>query len=100
MSAYTPLAPLVPVFTTVTVVIGATISYLAFRAARTRASGALRLFSYGFGAITLGIFLGGAGGLVLGLDVTGALFVQGVLIAPKFVLLLRSLYSLPHSVCA
>lgn len=98
MSTYTPFAPMVAVVTTITVVIGVTISYVAFRAARREASRALRLFSYGFGAITLGIFVGGASGLVLGLDATTSLFVQGVLVAPGFVLLLRSLYSLPHSV--
>jgi len=37
---------------------------------------------------------------VVGLDVERTLFVQGALVAPGFVLLLRSLYSIPRTVSA
>lgn len=100
MSVHTPLTPLIVVGTVVTVVIGATITSLAYRAAGRHRSRALRLFSYGFGAITLGFLVGGAAGLVVGLDVEHTLFVQGALVAPGFVLLLRSLYSIPRTVSA
>ena len=100
MTPHATLTPLIAVVTTVAVVIGATISFLAFRAADRHTSRALRLFSYGFGAITLGLLVGGVTGLVVGLDVERTLFVQGALVAPGFVLLLRSLYSIPRTVSA
>lgn len=90
------LAPLVAVVTAVTVVIGAMITLLAHRAATRHESQALTLFSYGFGAITLGLLLGASGGLLLDLDVEHALFAQGVLVAPGFLLLFRSLYAIPQ----
>lgn len=94
------LTPLIAVVTTVVVVIGATIAALANRAANRHTSRPLRLFSYGFGAITLGLLVGGVGGLVVGLGVEQTLLVQGTLVAPGFVLLLRSLYSIPRTVSA
>ncbi|WP_436925060.1 DUF7521 family protein [Halosimplex amylolyticum] len=83
--------------TTATLVFGSTISYFAHRAANRRESRALRLFSYGFGAITLGLLLGALGAVMFGLDAEGTLLVQGLLVAPGFVLLLRSLYDAPRS---
>lgn len=97
MILHATLTLLIAVVMIVTVVIGATISFLALRAADRHTSRALRLFSYGFGAITLGLFVGSMAGLVVGLDVERTLLVQGALIGPGFVLLLRSLYSLPRT---
>lgn len=100
MTLHATLTPLIAVVTTVAVVIGATITLLALRAADRHTSRALRLFGYGFAAITLGLLVGGVGGLVVGLDVERTLLIQGALVAPGFVLLLRSLYSIPRSVGA
>jgi hypothetical protein len=100
MSTPSTFTPLVAVVTAVTVVIGAMITFLAHRAATRHESRALTLFSYGFGAITLGLLLGATGGLLLDLDVEHALFAQGVLVAPGFVLLFRSLYSVPRRASA
>lgn len=100
MVTHPTLTPLIAAVTTLTVFIGATITLLAHRAANRHSSPALTLFSYGFGAITLGLLFGGAGGLVFGLDVERTLFVQGVLVAPGFALLLRSLYTVPRKVRA
>lgn len=96
MSTHPTLTPLIAVVTAVTVVIGAMITLLAHRAANRHGSQALTLFSYGFGAITLGLLFGGTGGVVFDLDVEHTLFAQGVLVAPGFVLLFRSLYTLPR----
>lgn len=97
MSPHTLFVPFIAAVTAVTAVVGATITYLAFRAANREASKALRLFGYGFGTITLGLFVGGSSWLVFGLDGQEALLVQGLLVAPGFVLLLRSLYILPRT---
>lgn len=93
MSTFTTLTALLAV--TTAVVIGGLITTLANRAANRRQSPALRLFSYGFGAISLGLFVGGLGALAFGLDGTATLVVQGILVVPGFVLLLRSLYEHP-----
>lgn len=92
MSLHPTLTVIIAVATTVTVVVGGTIAYLAHRAADRRGARSLRLFSYGFVAITLGVFVGGSGALVFGFDAERTLLVQGVLVAPGFLLLLRSLY--------
>ncbi|WP_164471772.1 DUF7521 family protein [Halosimplex salinum] len=95
-----PLVMLIVAVTTATLVFGSIISYLAHRAASRRDSRSLRLFSYGFGTITLGLFLGAIAALVFGLDAEGTLLVQGLLVAPGFVLLLGSLYDAPRTLSA
>jgi hypothetical protein len=89
-----PFTTVIAVVTTVTIVIGACIAYLARRAARRSDSRPLRLFSYGFGVITLGLLVGAAGAVFLGLDVERTLLLQGLVVAPGFALLLRSLYAI------
>ncbi|WP_415383412.1 oxidoreductase [Halosimplex sp. TS25] len=91
-----PLSTVIVTVTTATVIFGSIISYYAHRAANRRASRSLRLFSYGFAAITLGLLLGALGAVVFGLDAEGTLLVQGFLVAPGFVLLFGSLYDLPR----
>lgn len=94
MSIHATLSVLLTVITTTTIVLSGTITYLAFRAARREGSRPLRLLSYGFGAITLGLLAGGMGALLFQLDAQLTLLVQGLLVAPGFVLLLRSVYAM------
>ncbi|QLH77277.1 oxidoreductase [Halosimplex rubrum] len=92
MSTHTPLTVATLVVTTVAVVSGALVASLAYRAANRTASRELWLLSYGLAAIALGPLAGALGAVALGLDAESTLFVQGLLVAPGFALLVRSLY--------
>lgn len=86
-------ATIATVVMTITVVIGAGISLFAHRAADRHDSTPLRLFGFGFAAITLGVLGGGVAAVGLGWGAVETLFVQGTLVAVGFALLARSLFA-------
>jgi len=100
MSTHTTLTVATLVVTAVAVVFGGVVASLAYRAADRTSSRALWLLSCGLGAIALAPAVAAVGAVTLGLDGESTLLVQGLLLAPGFALLVRSLYSLPAPVRA
>jgi hypothetical protein len=82
---------LVGIVTTVTLVVGGAIALTAHRAFRHAESSPLRLVSYGFGLIAVGLTVGGALMFPLGVGAGEALLVQDPLVAGGLALLARSL---------
>lgn len=84
---------------TITLVLGAAITYFSFRAYRRTGASSLRALTVGFGVVTLGALLAGAldlvetVGIVSNLDSTWALAVESVFTAVGFAIILYSLYS-------
>jgi len=84
---------LVVVFKTITLLLGALITYYAFRAYRrteTRALGALAL---GFGIVTIGALLAGIADQVFGAVRNDALLLESTLTMVGFAVILYSLYA-------
>jgi len=84
---------LVVVFKTITLLLGALITYYAFRAyrrAETRALGALAL---GFGIVTIGALLAGIADQVFGAVRNDALLLESTLTMVGFAVILYSLYA-------
>jgi hypothetical protein len=77
------------------VLVGGGISYLAYRAARRSESRPLRLFSVGFGTLTVGFAVGGVAAALLGVGAAESVVLQGVFVVVGLGLLLRSLYVMP-----
>jgi hypothetical protein len=100
MSTHTTLTVATLVVTTLAVVFGGVVASLAYRAADRTSSRSLQLLSYGLGAVALGPLVGALGAVALGLDAESTLLVQGLLVAPGFALLVRSLYPAPEPVRA
>jgi hypothetical protein len=92
MTTATTTTLLIIVVTTLAFVLGGSISVFAYRGARRRESKPLRLFSYGFGFLSLGLLSGGLGILVFRVAPERSLLVQGVFVTVGLCLLLRSLY--------
>lgn len=92
----THVTSLVVVLKTVTLVLGAAITYYALKAYRRTGSPALRALTVGFGVVTLGSLLAGAvdRALVVGsaLDPEWALAIESALTAVGFGVILYSLY--------
>ncbi len=92
----THVTTLVVVLKTLTLLLGAAITYFALKAYRRTGSPALRALTVGFGVVTLGSLLAGAvdrgfGG-VLVVDATAALAVESALTAVGFAVILYSLF--------
>jgi hypothetical protein len=92
MTPDTTTTLLVLVVTTAAFVLGGCISVIAYRAARRRDSKPLRLFSYGFGLLSVGLLAGGLGTLLFRVSPERSLLVQGAFVSVGLLVLLRSLY--------
>lgn len=86
------LTSLVVVLKTLTLVLGGTITYLAFKAFRRTGSKSLRSLSVGFGLVTLGALLAGVADQIVGFQTDIALVVESVLTAAGFAVIVYSLY--------
>lgn len=87
------ITPLVVAFKTVTLVLGGTITYLAFSAARRTGVAGLRWLAIGFAIVTLGALLGGIVDLFLTVAPSTALAVESGLTAAGFLVVVYSLYA-------
>ncbi|MFC6976920.1 oxidoreductase [Halomicroarcula sp. GCM10025709] len=83
---------LLVVVTAATLVVGGSIAHLAHRAARRTDSEPLRLFSYGFGIIAVGVAVSGLVSLVTTWTTGEVLLVQGGFVLVGLAFLVRSLY--------
>lgn len=88
----TDFTSLVVVLKTITLVLGATVTYLSFKAFRRTQSAALRSLTIGFGLVTLGALLAGVVDQVAGLQTDLALVIESVLTAAGFAVIVYSLY--------
>lgn len=88
----THVTSLVVALKTITLVLGLTITYLAYKAFRRTGSPALRSLTLGFGLVTLGALLAGVVDQVVGLRTNFALVVESVLTAAGFAVIVYSLY--------
>lgn len=88
----TGLTPLVVALKTVTLVLGGSITYLAYKAYRRTDSPALRSLTAGFGLVTVGALLAGAVDQLAGLPTDVALVVESALTAVGFGVIVYSLY--------
>lgn len=86
------LTSLVVVLKTITLVLGLTVTYLAYKAYRRSGSTALRSLALGFGLVTLGALLAGVADQIIGLQTDFALVVESVLTAVGFAVIVYSLY--------
>ncbi len=82
---------IIAVANAVTLVLGGTITFLAWRAYRRTESAALRSLSIGIGLVTLGTLIGGSLHQLVATDVTTAVAVQSVFVAVGFAVLGYSL---------
>ena len=86
------LASLVVVLKTVTLVLGGTITYLAYKAYRRRGGAPLGALTVGFGLVTLGALLAGFADQLLALPTEVALILESALTAAGFGVIVYSLY--------
>ncbi|QLH81732.1 DUF7521 family protein [Halosimplex pelagicum] len=100
MPTNTTLTVATLVVTAVAVAFGGVVASLAYRAANRTASHSLWLLCCGLGAVALAPLVGALGAVALGLDAESTLLVQGLLVAPGFALLVRSLYPVGRPVRA
>lgn len=77
---------------TLTLVLGAVITYLSYRAYRRTRAQPLRYLSLGFGTITFGTLLAGLVDQVLNASIQIGLLVETALIAVGFGIIVYSLY--------
>jgi hypothetical protein len=77
---------------TVTLLLGALIAYLSWRAYGRTGAPALRALSIGFAVVTLGALLGGVADLLIPVDFTVGVLVQSTLTMVGFAVLTYSLY--------
>lgn len=83
---------LIVVANTITLVAGALVTGIAWRAASRTGSTALRALAGGLGLVTIGALLGGTIHQIAGLDVQAAIAVHSVFTAVGFAALAGSLY--------
>lgn len=83
---------IIVVLKTLTLVLGLTITYLAYKAFRRTDSSALRSLTIGFGLVTLGALLAGVADQIIGLQTDLALIVESSLTAVGFAVIVYSLY--------
>jgi hypothetical protein len=88
----THVTSLIVVLKTLTLVLGLTITYLAFKAYRRTDSSALRSLTIGFGLVTLGALLAGVADQIIGLQTDYALVVESSLTVVGFGIIVYSLY--------
>lgn len=80
------------VLKTLTLALGGSITFYAFKAYRRTESTALRALALGFGAVTLGAILAGIVDQLLPLDPSLALVVESLFTTIGFAIILYSLY--------
>ena len=78
---------------TLTLLLGALITYLSYRAYRRTGAPALRALSIGFGFVTLGTLLAGVLDQVLQFRIQVGLLVESALVAVGFAVIVYSLYT-------
>jgi len=78
---------------TLTLLLGAVITYLSYKAYRRTGAPALRALSIGFGVVTLGTLLAGVLDQVLELGIQVGLLVESALVAVGFAVIVYSLYT-------
>jgi O-antigen/teichoic acid export membrane protein len=83
---------LVTALKTVTLLIGATITFFSYRAYRRTGVPALRALTIGFGIVTLGSLLAGVVDQFVNLGRDSAIVVESALTAIGFAVILYSLY--------
>lgn len=88
----THLTAIVVVLKTITLVLGAAITYLSYKAFRRTNSAALRSLTVGFGLVTLAALLAGIVDQVVGLQSDLALVVESSLTAAGFVVIVYSAF--------
>jgi heme A synthase len=76
-----------------TLVLGALITYLAFKAYRRTGGSSLRSLAIGFGIVTLGSALAGVANQVLGVSLPIGVLLQSLLTALGFAVITYSLYA-------
>ncbi|WP_435146347.1 DUF7521 family protein [Halobaculum sp. P14] len=86
------LTSMVAVLKTLTLILGGSITFYAFKASRRTGSSALRALAFGFGAVTLGALLAGVVDQLLPLDPQLALVVESLFTTVGFGIILYSLY--------
>lgn len=86
------LTTTVVVLKTLTLVIGGSITFYAFKASRNNGSAALRALALGFGIVTLGALLAGIVDQLLPLDPTVSFVVESLFTTVGFAVILYSLY--------
>jgi O-antigen/teichoic acid export membrane protein len=77
---------------TITLLIGATITFFSYRAYRRTGVPALRALTIGFGIVTLGSLLAGVADQFVNLGRDSAIVVESALTAVGFAVILYSLY--------
>jgi hypothetical protein len=77
---------------TLTLVLGGSITFYAFKAYRSNGSPALRALALGFGTVTVGALLGGIVDQLLPLDPSLAFVVESLFTTAGFAVILYSLY--------
>jgi uncharacterized membrane protein len=80
-------------FKTITLLLGALITYFAYRAYRRTNARALGALAVGFGIITIGALLAGIVDQALGADPLDALLLESALTTVGFAIILYSLYA-------
>jgi hypothetical protein len=81
------------VFKTVTLALGAIVSYLAFRAYRRLGADGLQWLAVGFGVVTLGSLLAGVADQLLAVSDHNAIVVESGLTMLGFLVITYSLYA-------
>jgi len=84
---------IVVAFKTVTLLLGALITYFAYRAYRRTDSSALGALAVGFGIVTIGALLAGSIDQFLAYDRRTALLIESALTMVGFAVILYSLYA-------
>ncbi|WP_159899366.1 DUF7521 family protein [Salinirussus salinus] len=78
---------------TLTLLLGALITYLSYKAYRRTGAPALRALSIGFGVVTLGTLLAGVLDQVLQFRIQVGLLVESALVTVGFAVIVYSLYT-------
>lgn len=85
------IATAVAVIKTLTLLLGGTITYLAWKAYRRTGSPSLRALAAGFGIVTLGSLFGGLVDHALGVDLAVGILVESLLVLVGFAVIVYSL---------
>jgi len=91
-TAVSAVTPAVIVLKTITLVLGGLITYYSLKAYRRTGATALRALAFGFGAVTLGSFLGGVADQIFTMNTGSALVIESALTAVGFAVIVYSLY--------
>lgn len=93
MATETSISAAIVAVKAVTFVLGALVTYLAFKAYRQTGASSLQALAIGFGVVTLGSALAGVAHQLLGVSLPVGVFVQSLLTAVGFAVITYSLYA-------